>query len=138
MLKAADPESIQQVFTAPTFNEWMRVVGPAFSGAPSIEGKTPWECYLAHSNPMEFIEGIRKPLIILNAEDDMVCLPDNIREDLVQPLGENYKVLLVRTRFGSHICYREGLVGQRSFLTRCCLDFFEAVRNEENSSQTKI
>jgi predicted alpha/beta-fold hydrolase len=83
----------------------------AFSGAPLIPGKSVWESYLALSNPMEHIEGNTKPMLLLNSEDDMVCLPANIREDYVQKCGNTMKCIMVRTRYGSHIAYREQLFG---------------------------
>ena len=103
----------------------------AFSGAPLLPGKTEWESYLALSNPMEHFEKNTAPMLLLNSEDDMVCLPANIREDYIEKMGNNAKYIMVRTRYGSHIAYREHFFGQRSFLTRTALDFIEAVRTSD-------
>ena len=75
------------------------------------------------SNPMEYVFGIRCPVVIVNSQDDMVCLPENIREDIAQ---ENGGVLLVRTEEGSHIAYSEGMFGSGNYLIRISLDFLES------------
>lgn len=78
--------------------------------------------YFKRSNPMSHISGIRCPLLIVNSEDDMVCLPENIREDLANELGG---VLLLRTAEGSHIAYNEGWNGRGNYLIRTSLEFLE-------------
>ena len=40
---------------------------------------------------------VARPTLIVNAEDDMVCLAENIREDIVAALPG---ALLLRFRFG--------------------------------------
>ena len=60
---------------------------------------------------MEHILTNKKPMMLLNSEDDMICLPANIREDYIEKLGGDMKAVMVRTRFGSHIAYNEGFFG---------------------------
>tara|TARA_B100000795_G_scaffold260221_1_gene235877 strand:+ start:152 stop:1345 length:1194 start_codon:yes stop_codon:yes gene_type:complete len=79
--------------------------------------------FFIRSNPMEYVFGIRCPVMIVNSSDDMVCLPENIREDIAQ---ENGGVLLVRTEEGSHIAYSEGMFGSGNYLIRISLDFLES------------
>ena len=66
------------------------------------------EAYYEDSNPMNWVDGILRPTLLINSEDDMVCLPENIREDVVLDHGG---ALLLRTERGSHIAYNEGRVG---------------------------
>ena len=80
---------------------------------------------MKRSNPMNWIHGIACPLLVLNADDDMVCLPENIREDIPR---ENGGAILVRTAFGSHIAYSEGVFGEGNYLVRLSLNFLEAAR----------
>ena len=83
------------------------------------------EKYFADSNPMSWVEGNVTPTLIVNSEDDMVCLPENIREDVVLALGG---ALLLRTPRGSHIAYNEGVLGQGNYLSRVTMDFLESAR----------
>jgi len=83
------------------------------------------EAYYEDSNPMNWVDGILRPTLLINSEDDMVCLPENIREDVVLDHGG---ALLLRTERGSHIAYNEGLFGQGNYLTRVSMDFLESAR----------
>ena len=69
---------------------------------------------------------IKTPLLLVNSEDDIVCLAENIREDLVR---SNPSTLLLRTAKGSHISYNEGLYGQGCYLSRVTMDYLDTVRN---------
>jgi predicted alpha/beta-fold hydrolase len=75
---------------------------------------------------MKHVFGIRCPVMILNADDDMVCLKRNIREDLPRDHGG---VLMVRTSEGSHIAFSEGMFGEGNFMIRKSLDFLDAARD---------
>jgi len=81
--------------------------------------------YMSASNPMSWVNLIRTPLLVLNAEDDLVCLKENIREDLAITTPG---VILVVCEQGSHLGFNEGMWGQGSFMTRLTLDFLEAAR----------
>ena len=87
-----------------------------FTGSPTLED------YMIRSNPMNHVFGIRCPVMILNSEDDMICLPENIRDDLAQDHGG---VLLLRTSEGSHIAFCEGWNGAGNYLVRTSLDFLD-------------
>ena len=78
-----------------------------------------------YSNPMEHIDTIMRPLLVVNADDDIVCLKENIREDVVLATGG---ALLLRTKRGSHIAYNEGWLGQGNYLVRVSMDFLETAR----------
>ena len=84
---------------------------------------------MAQSNPMNHIAGNHIPFFLLNSEDDVICLKDNIQEDLPEKLGNDMNIFMVKTTYGSHISFREGYFGEKDFLTRLTFDFFDAVRN---------
>ena len=72
---------------------------------------------------MGWISKVSVPLLVVNSEDDMVCLPENITEDLFKNKYGN--CLLLKTKRGSHIAYNEGLLGTGNYLS---LDYLEAAR----------
>jgi len=84
-----------------------------------------FEDYLLHSNPMSHYEGTKVPCLILNSEDDPLCVVDNIPFSIV---SESTNFALVLTKFGSHVAFREGLLGESCFMHRLTLDFLEAAR----------
>ncbi|XP_023347376.1 protein ABHD1 [Eurytemora carolleeae] len=112
-------DSLEMCANAATLDEFVRN-HHYFAGCSSAED------YFANNNPMEFIGKVSVPLLVVNSEDDMVCLPQNIREDLFKYKYGN--TLLLRTKRGSHIAYNEGLLGQGSYLPRISLEFLQAAR----------
>jgi len=103
---------------AKTVHEFIRVHYP-FAGYKTIE-----EYYIAN-NPIDWIPKIQTPMLLVNSEDDIVCLAENIREDLVRSQAG---ALLLRTNKGSHISFNEGLFGQGCYLSRITMDFLETAR----------
>ena len=79
-------------------------------------------------NPL--LSQIQTPLLLINSEDDIVCLAENIREDLVRA---NPCALLLRTAKGSHISFNEGLFGQGCYLSRVTMDYLDTVRHLQSS-----
>ena len=75
-------------------------------------------------NPL-FLQ-IKTPLLLVNSEDDIVCLAENIREDLVR---SNPSTLLLRTAKGSHISFNEGIFGQGCYLSRVTMDYLDTIKN---------
>jgi len=90
-----------------------------FAGCNSVED------YFAANNPMEWIRSVKRPFLLVNSEDDMVCLPSNIQEDVVSSIGG---AVLLRTVSGSHIAFNEGVLGTGCYLSRITMDFLEAAR----------
>lgn len=86
-------------------------------------GTTTVQEYMQRFNPMNHLEGISCPVLILNSEDDMVCRSENIREDLVSNMGG---AVLVRSTHGSHCAYSEHWTGTGSYLCRVTFDFLDA------------
>ena len=89
-------------------------------------GQIPWRIT---TETTIWVDGIVRPTLIINSEDDMVCLPENIREDVVLEHGG---ALLLRTRRGSHIAFNEGLLGQGDYLSRVSMDFLESAKRNES------
>jgi len=108
---------------AKTINEFVNSHYP-FAGYDTLEE------YFLDNNPMEFVDGIVRPLLVVNSEDDMVCLKENIREDLFQSLGGG---LLLRTKKGAHIAFNEGIFGTGNYLSRVTMDFLDAARELEET-----
>jgi len=77
---------------------------------------------------MEWVTRVTRPTLIVNSEDDMVCLSENIREDIV---GSLPGAVLLRTQRGSHIAFNEGVFGTGNYLSRVTMDFLEAARKVE-------
>ena len=101
-----------------TVNEFLNSHYP-FAGYDSIEE------YFLDNNPTEFVNGIVRPLLVVNSDDDMVCLAENIREDFFQSIGGG---LLLRTRKGAHLAFNEGILGTGCYLSRVTMDFLDAAR----------
>ena len=118
MLQAHDSAAVDRCLKSNSIYEFMLAHVP-FTGAQDID-----ECFKLN-NPMEYVSGISIPLLLLNADDDIVCLPKNIREDVVCDLQG---AILVRTVKGTHCAYCEGPWGRGSYLIRLSLDFLEAAK----------
>jgi len=121
--------SLLDCSNASTIHEFFCAHYP-FSGCETLEQ------YFRENNPMEWVDRVVRPVLIVNSEDDMVCLPENIREDIIRSLGG---ALLLRTRRGSHIAFNEGIFGTGCYLSRTSMDFLDSARLlhlEEQRSQS--
>ena len=119
ILQSAYPEALASCQQADTIQEFVEA-HVTLAGFNSVED------YYQDSNPMLWVSNIVRPLLIINSEDDMVCLPENIREDVVLDHGG---ALLLRTEKGAHIAFNEGALGQGNYLSRISLDFLDSARN---------
>jgi len=54
-----------------------------------------WEEYLKKCNPINYYDNISIPTMCLSAEDDVICLPKFIRDDLAV---KHLNTLLLRTK----------------------------------------
>jgi len=118
----AHPEALARCQQAETIQQFIE-------GHVSMAGFSSVKEYFEDSNPMKWVGSIVRPLLIINSEDDMVCLPENIREDVVLNHGG---ALLLRTRKGAHIAFNEGPLGQGNYLSRISMDFLQSARNLQN------
>lgn len=121
ILKASDPQAYEACVSAATIHQFLLAHWP-FAGAPSLQE------YFQQNNPMEWVGSVARPTLIVNSEDDMVCLAENIREDIVSALPG---AILLRTQRGSHIAFNEGLLGTGNYLSRVTMDFLDAAMEVE-------
>ena len=96
------------------------------SAAP-LAGFDSFDSFLSESNPMRHYHKSTVPCLVLNALDDPLCVEANIRKDIASET-ENYALVL--TACGSHVAFREGLLGQTSYQHRLALDFCQAAHLE--------
>jgi predicted alpha/beta-fold hydrolase len=91
--------------------------------------------YWKWHNPMSHYTGVKRPVLILNSDDDLVCVKENIREDLA---SEELNSLLIRTKYGSHVAYSEGWFGESNYMVRLSLDFMEACFVEDTTAGPEL
>lgn len=72
-----------------------------------FSGHASYDDYLTQCNPATVMQHITTPLLVINADDDPVCVRENVEEHLDVVL-EMDKTLLVRTQKGSHCTFYEG------------------------------
>ena len=118
LLREYNSEAVDACINAKSVDGILRAHVP-FTGYDSEKS------HFIRSNPMQHMFGIRCPLMILNADDDMVCLKRNIREDIPRNHGG---ALMLRTSEGSHVAFSEGMLGEGNFMIRKSLDFLDAAR----------
>lgn len=87
-----------------------------------LAGHDSYADYDRASNPMHVFDGIRTPLMLLNAEDDPVCRIGNLAPWLERMRGMP-NVILVTTAEGSHCAYYEGWTA-RSWAARLMGAYF--------------
>ncbi|MGH8444222.1 MAG: YheT family hydrolase [Solimonas sp.] len=86
------------------------------------------EDYLALANPMAVFEGIAKPILVINADDDPLCVVQNTL-DHAETVARIENALLVRTARGSHCAHFEGWTA-RSWSNGLIADYLLAVHRE--------
>ncbi|HUR41473.1 MAG TPA: alpha/beta fold hydrolase [Verrucomicrobiae bacterium] len=90
-----------------------------------IAGCANMDAYLARSNPVLVFDKVAVPVMILNADDDPVCVEQNV-SDHVDAVRRVPNALLVRTARGSHCAFFEGW-GARSWAHRLIAGYLVAV-----------
>lgn len=88
-------------------------------------GYPSWQAYLESCNPVAVMERISVPLLVLNAEDDPVCVADNVREHR-EAMARMPRTLLAITSRGSHCAYLSGLTA-RPWAHHLAAEFLQAV-----------
>jgi uncharacterized protein len=86
-----------------------------------IAGCADVDAYLARCNPVLVFDQVAVPVMIINADDDPVCVAENTR-DHVDAVRRIPQALLVRTARGSHCAFFEGW-GARSWANRLIADY---------------
>ncbi|MEK6882339.1 MAG: alpha/beta hydrolase, partial [Nanoarchaeota archaeon] len=87
-----------------------------------LSGYASKEEYYHYSNPIKVANLIQTPLLILNADDDPICVKLNVNENLHWLEGLT-KTILVKTKRGSHIAFFEGFRA-RSWCDELVTDYF--------------
>ena len=107
--------------------------------AYALEGYADVAAMHAATNPMGVARDIRKPLLVINAEDDPVCSVRNVYDHMAL-FDEPHDRMLLLTRHGGHCTYFEGLLWPRgSWAERVAMDYMHEVlrlRAEEGSAAT--
>lgn len=88
--------------------------------------------YLDRSNPMAVFDRIVVPVLILNADDDPVCVVENVLDHL-DAIKRIPDALLVRTSRGSHCAFFEGWMA-RSWANRLIAGYLLAAHRELSES----
>lgn len=86
--------------------------------------------YLSRSNPVLVFDAVSVPLMVLNADDDPVCVVENTL-DHVDTIRALPNALLVRTARGSHCAYYEGWTA-RSWANSLLADYLRTTHQLMN------
>lgn len=89
-----------------------------------LAGCTDLADYLARSNPMAVFDTVAVPVLVINADDDPVCVQANAH-DHVDAIRAVPDALMVRTARGSHCAFLEGWPA-RSWGNRLMADYLLA------------
>lgn len=80
---------------------------------------------LTKHNPMTGFDNIRVPILLLNADDDPICVKQNV-DDNMGRISNLETAILVTTQRGSHCCHYEGLLA-RSWSNALVKEYFFAI-----------
>lgn len=99
----------------------------------TIAGFESREEYYENSNPINVAHNIKTPLLILNSEDDPICVNLNVLENL-HWLESLPHTMLVHTKRGSHIAFFEGFQA-KSWSDKVIGEYFTAVMKNRKAIQ---
>ena len=91
----------------------------------AVAGFESHDHYLEHINPVTVMDNIRIPIMVLNSEDDPVCVLQNVLE-YKRSLESMEKSILVITKRGSHCAHLTGWLAQ-SWSHQLAADYFKAL-----------
>ena len=96
-----------------------------------VEGYASLDEYHDGTNPMGTVRDIAVPMLVINSDDDPICAPSNVDDNLWAFEGDVDRAL-VRTPCGTHCCFYEGrtLRPRSSWAHEASLEFFESVLDE--------
>lgn len=125
LLRTHSEPGLEKCLSSPSISHFAQ-------SAVEFSGYQSWEEYLENCNPMNHFHNCSTPILILNSLDDPLCLKENIPTD--ESFAKLKDYLFVCTRFGSHIAYREGWLGQGSWMERISMEFLESCLKEHEQS----
>ena len=98
------------------------------AAAYALEGYSSVEEMHARTNPMRVADDIRVPLLMLNTEDDPVCVWQNVLGQLHLLEGQHDRIL-VSTSHGSHCAHLEGFFwpAQLGWHERLAIEYLDAL-----------
>ena len=110
------------------------------AAAYALEGYASEQEMYEKTNPMGVADDIRTPLLMLNAEDDPVCVWQNVTDNLHILEGPHDRIL-VSTSHGSHCAHLEGVLWPAAlgWHERLAIEYFDtvlAIRAEEAAAQS--
>ncbi|MCP1616444.1 hypothetical protein FBY21_1050 [Pseudomonas sp. SLBN-26] len=91
------------------------------------------QAYLESCNPITVMEAVSIPLLVLNAEDDPVCVVGNVR-DHQHAMARMPRTVLAVTRRGSHCAYLAGFTA-RSWAHHLAAEFLRAVHERPSAER---
>jgi len=100
-----------------------------------ISGYKSKEEYYQNSNPIHVAANIKTPLLILNSEDDPICVYMNVMENLHWLTNLQHSIL-VKTKRGSHVAYFEG-ASARSWSDLVLGEYFQAILKQKGMMKAK-
>ena len=111
----------EAVLAAPTIAAYQ-------AAAYALEGYESVEAMYEKTNPMAVADNIRTPMLVLNAEDDPVCVWQNVVDNLHIFDGPHDR-LLVSTSHGSHCAHLEGMLwpAKLGWHERLALEYLQTV-----------
>lgn len=98
----------------------------------SMTGHTSTADFYENTNPMRVIDKIREPFLCLNAEDDPLCVGENISENLHIFDDREHNAAIAVTKTGSHCAFYElspfnASIFPSSWSEKVLFQFFESV-----------
>ena len=122
LLRSSYPEAYRKCCEAASLDEFI-IANAECAGCKDVED------YYRHYDPGNNYSNIQVPMLVLNSEDDFVCLRENIREDWF--LGDDYDMgILLRTTRGAHVAFNESIFDFFSnYIHRVSLDFLDSSRH---------
>lgn len=90
------------------------------------------EDFYDNTNPMRVIDKIREPFLCLNAEDDPLCVAENVTESLHYFDCREHNAAIAFTKTGSHCSFYEFSPFRLSFFPKSwsekvSFEFFDSV-----------
>lgn len=101
-----------------------------------IAGCADIDAYYARSNPVLVFDKVAVPVMIINADDDPVCVAQNAL-DHMEAVRRVPDALLVRTARGSHCAFFEGWMA-RSWANRLIADYLVAAHGLRGATAFKV
>lgn len=96
-------------------------------------GHKSMEEFYEKTNPMRVIEFIREPFLCLNAEDDPLCVAENVLENVHYFDKREHNAVIAYTKTGGHCSFYElspfNIFFQNSWSERVAFQFFDSVMN---------